>query len=115
MTIASAREIIIRKFTNYRNSRKRNDDKNAVDREIIESLNTAASAIMDLKAFSGGKRLFKKECHNEIAAKRDELVEDDPELPLVAAYQKALKTLWDNADHDFWENKAGDIIEDIYE
>jgi hypothetical protein len=37
------------------------------------------------------------------------------DIPLVAAYQKALKLLWSECDQEYWEEQAVNEAEDIYE
>lgn len=113
MTQASAMDALVRKFTNYRNTRKRGLDE--VQISIIENLKIAAAAIVDLKTYSKGKTLFKMRKSAEILARRDELVEENQDLSQVGAYQKALKELWVSADQEFWEAQAASVADDIYE
>lgn len=120
MTSASARDSIVRKFTNYRNTRKKliADPHGGIHScecaEIAEGLKTSASAIFDLKSFTKGRSLFKERKNDEILDRRDQIMEEEPSLPQIAAYQKALKQLWVEADQDWWEAQAVDLTENIY-
>lgn len=113
MTHATAMDALVRKFTNYRNTRKRGTDETHTAH--IEALKSAAAAIVDLKSYSKGRNLFKMQHNTEILAKRDELLEENPSLSQVGAYQKALKELWLSTDQEFWEAQAASVAEDIYE
>jgi hypothetical protein len=115
MTLASAREAIIRKFTNYRNTYKRNQDERVTDRDTFDAMKLAASALVDLKTFTKGRNLFKKRNHTDILAKRDQIMGENPAISQVGAYQKALKLLWSEADQPFWEAQALGEAEDIFE
>lgn len=114
--MVSARDMIVRKFTNYRNHMKRiqKTDSASAD-DLIESMKRAASALVDLKSYSKGKALFKKKTHTKIAVLRDSLLRNNPNLSRLGAYQKALKQKWSEADHEYWEVKAIGEAEDIYE
>jgi hypothetical protein len=105
-------DTIIRKFTNYRNTRKRQMDDHSAE---IEALKVAAAAIIDLKTFSKGRAVFKREKHTEICARRAEILAEDPKASLVGAYQKALKELWGETNQRYWEQRAVDVTKDIHE
>jgi hypothetical protein len=114
MTISLARDTIVRKFTNYRNKMRRGGDDTAT-RELSEDLKRAADALVNLKSFSKGKSLFKRTLNTEILSKRDEILQDNPSLTRIGAFQKALKLLWASANQDYWEAQACGEIEEIYE
>jgi hypothetical protein len=104
-------EAIIRKFTNYRNSRK---DNVKIERDAERSaLKAAAASLVDLSSFSKGRECFKRRNHQEICDRRSKILSRDPEASAVGAYQTSLKELWAKADHDHWEEEAlkeaGDI------
>ena len=92
MTIEEARNTIIRKFTNYRNKVERNAKKVSTNDDIIEAMKSAAYALIDLRTVSNGKNLFRRKHHEMIISRRDTLMKEDPSLPQVAAYQKALNS-----------------------
>jgi hypothetical protein len=115
MTIATAREAIVRKFTNYRNTYRRNQEERLTDRDLQDTMRLAASALLDLKTFSKGKSLFKRRKNSDILAKRDEIMLDDPVISKVGAYQRALKLLWNGAEQEVWEAQAAGEAEDIFE
>lgn len=119
MSIETARSTIIRKFTNHRNYELGVESTNGAKQ--VQALKDAAVALVDFKAFSKGKARFKKQNISHIMKRRDELYKeslkhDDKSLhlPLIVAFQKALKELWNNADHEHWEMQAADDAEDIY-
>ena len=114
MTRASAIDALVRKFTNYRNSRKKTTDENRAS-EDTDALKAAAAALVDLKTYSKGRNLFKERNNAEILAKRDLLMEENPKLSRVGAFQKALKELWHDADQEFWDAQATSEADDIYE
>ena len=113
MDVASARDSIVRKFTNYRSNRKKPDA--SLEQEMIDALKTAATALVDFKTYSKGKNLFKRRMSSEIMARRDEIIQANSDIPLIAAYQKALKQLWAECDQDYWEAQAVGEADDIYE
>ena len=117
MTLGMAKETIVRKFTNYRNKIKRSnlDTETVSQRELIDSSNSAATALIDFQKVNRGKDCFKKQMHGKIALLRDKLMSEDPSLSKVGAYQRALKMLWSEADQDVWEAKAGDEVNDVFE
>jgi hypothetical protein len=117
MTIATARDAIVRKFTNYRNTYRRNQEERitVTDRELLDTMKLAASALVDLKTFSKGRSLFKRRKHSDILKERDVIMLDDPNMSQVGAYQKALKLLWNDADQDIWEAQAQGEAEDVFE
>jgi len=115
MTIACAKETIVRKFTNYRNKHKNEDEDLLRHHEMSEKMLVAAAALVDLKAYSKGKRLFRKRMYDGIAASRDTLLKHNSNLSHIGAFQKALKQMWDAEDHDYWEAQAAGDPEDVYE
>ena len=78
-------------------------------------MKAAASALIDLKTFSKGRSLFKRKKNSEILERRAEIMDENPNVPHIAAYQKALKQLWSEQDQDVWEAQAIGEVEDIYE
>jgi len=115
MSLATARETIVRKFTNYRNKHKDEDEGSARHQETMEKMEASAAVLVDFRSYSKGKRLFRKRMYDDIVAKRELLQEQDPSLCQIAAFQKALKSMWDNADQDYWETQAAGDPDDIYE
>lgn len=117
MTVDIARATIIRKFTNHRNHDLAGSEKIS-DVKMYTALKDAAVALVDFKAFSKGKALFKQRNMDAIIARRNvlynEALGDGQDLPLVAAFQKALKQLWNGADQDYWEHEAADEPEDVH-
>ena len=111
-----AKETIVQKFTNTRNSWKRNShgENRVSERELHDAMVSAANALVDLKSFSKGKSLFRKKNENEIIEKRNVLVNSPINMSPIGAYQKALRILWSEADQDKWEAKAAGELEDIY-
>jgi hypothetical protein len=105
-------DTIIRKFTNYRNSRKRQMEGGTAEIEIMK---VAAAALVDLKSFSKGRSLFRRERREEILARRSEILENDPKATPVGAYQVSLKELWEAANQKYWEQRAAELSQDIYE
>lgn len=75
----------------------------------------AASALVDLRTYSKGRQLFKKRNQKEIAELRDEMLRNDPSLKSIGAFQKALKTLWNDANQEYWEEQSIGEAEDIFE
>lgn len=116
MNVESARSTLIRKFTNHRNHDVGAEKSNTV--KMYTALREAAAALVDFKAFSKGKALFKRQRMDAIMARRNEIYKeylaDEHELPLIAAFQKALKELWNGTDQDQWETQAADEPEDIH-
>ena len=115
MTLAVAKETIIRKFTNYRNNYKRKHEHRLTEVDLYEAMRQAGSALVDLKSYSKGRNLFKKRHFDEISTLRDDIVRKTPGISRVGAFQKALKTLWSNTDQQHWEAQAVGEAEDIYE
>lgn len=136
MDTKEARKIIIRKYTNYRNREQERLVSGVTDRKYMRALEEAAAALVDYKVISKGKSLFKRERHESIIRRRDEIflahtnnvsmdVDDDDDegssdgqhqpLPLVACYQKALKELWEKEDQRYWDERSADEPEDIFE
>jgi len=115
MTLATAKDTIARKFTNYRNNYKRKHENRLTDNDLYEAMKHAGSALVDLKSYSKGRNLFKKRHLDEISALRDDIVRNTPGISRVGAFQKALKTLWSKADQQHWETQAVGDVEDIYE
>jgi hypothetical protein len=119
MTLASARESIIQKFTNYRNVILRraqiSNQTKQENSELLDAMKLAASALVDMKTFNKGRSLFKQRKESEILARRDELMNIDESLSQVGAYQKALKQLWATVDQDWWDAQAVGEMEDIHE
>ena len=113
MTQATARDIIVRKFTNYRNNRRDKSDDNG--RAEVDALEANAVALMELRSYSKGKALFNKEKEKEIATRKAMLLAADPSLVPIGALQKAMKQLWAEADREFWEAQASSDDEEIYE
>ena len=102
-----AREAIVRKFTNYRNRNRSKDQSN----EAVEAMKDAAAALLDLKTSSKGRSLFKRRKFTEILDRRDQILESDPQIPAVAAFQKAYKQMWTDADQEYWEAQA-EVVDD---
>lgn len=117
MTIDVARATIIRKFTNHRNHDLAGIEKIS-DVKMYNALKEAATALVDFKAFSKGKALFKQRNMEAIISRRNDLyntaLAEELDLPLVAAFQKALKQLWNSADQDYWDQQAVDEPEDVH-
>lgn len=120
MGIDSARTTILKRFTNHRNHDMA-IAKVSSDSKLQLALKEAATALVDYKAFSKGKALFKKRNSEALIARRnalysETLLQDDESvhLPLVACYQKALKEMWNECDQQHWEAQAADEPEDIY-
>jgi hypothetical protein len=109
-----ATEIIIRKFTNYRNSRKKNlaalDDRGYE----VETMKAAAAALVDWQAYNKGRACFARRNHETICKRRNELLAANATTSLVGAFQMARKELWGEADHEVWEKKALEDANDIY-
>jgi CHASE3 domain sensor protein len=100
-----AREAIVRKFTNYRNRNKAKDQS----QESIETMKETAAAFLDIRASTQGRSHFKRRKFTAILARRDQILEEDPGLPQVAAFQKAFKEMWNEADQEFWEEQASSV------
>ena len=115
MDYSSAKDAIIRKFTNYRNNRRRNATATVDEGDLLQAMKTAASALFDLKAFSNGRELFKKRMQPEIVARRSEILREKPNTHMIAAFQMAFKEMWERADKDLWEQRAGEESENIFE
>jgi G3E family GTPase len=125
LTLAAARESIVRKFTNYRNQKLRSEtcscgNSNSTREgdehsKLVESMKLAASALIDMKTFSKGRNLFKVKQWDEIVRRRGDIMKEDPSMPKVSAYQKALKELWFAADQDWWEAQAAGELEGVYQ
>jgi hypothetical protein len=117
MTVTEARETIIRKYTNYRNSELRSIGFDAgFNRSDFEKYKESAEAITAFRTFSKGKALFAEQNKDEINKKRDEIyLDSNGTVPMIAAYQKALKLLWTEAEQSTWEIAAKDRskIEDV--
>lgn len=115
MNVEDARTTIVKKFTNHRNHCVNVDKISSV--KMYQALREAAAALVDYKAFSKGKSLFKRRNLDTIIERRNSIYSDslntDSPLPLISAYQKALKELWNEADQDHWERSAADEPEDI--
>lgn len=105
----------MRKFTNHRNHDLNPEKVNTV--KMYNALKEAAASLIDFKAFTKGKVLFKKKNMEAIIAKRNEIYKEalanDIELPLVGAFQKALRLLWNDADQDLWERLGADEVVDV--
>ena len=112
MTHGMAIDALVRKFTNYRGSRKKAVELEGVDGD---SMKLAASALFDLKSFSGGRNTFKRRNQSEIMARRDAIMKELPEISKVGAYQKAFKQLWSSTDQEYWEAQATSDASDIYQ
>jgi hypothetical protein len=117
MSYANAREALLRKFTNYHNNQKRTAqaglDSPAAD--TITAMNVSASALFDMKNQTSGRDLFRQEMEPDIMARRAEILKETPGLSPIAAFQKALKELWDRADQAVWAEEALVSSEDIYQ
>ena len=81
----------------------------------IEALKAAAAALVDLKAFSKGRNVFKREMHDAIVSRKTSIMLGHPDISAIGAYQKGLKELWDEADQEAWEEKAANEGKDIFE
>jgi hypothetical protein len=113
MTTASAREAIIRKFTNYRKLNLKGESPGQTTEAAAMTL--AANALADLRSYSKGQSVFKIRKHDDIRARRDEILRSDPSLAQIGAYSKAVKQLWaEEEDHGFWEAQALEIGNDVY-
>jgi hypothetical protein len=106
MTLAKARESIVRKFTNYRTRHHKPDETPSSTQQEMESRKIAASALFDLKTVTKGRNRFKRKKYSDIIRRRDELMKEDPKLSQVGAFQKSFKELWQEADQDYWEQEA---------
>jgi hypothetical protein len=111
MTYNTARNTIVRKFTNYRMNWKKVSD----DHEVAEALKKCAMVLFDARTFSKGRILFKRRKNTEINNKRDEILRENPDISRVGAFQKAWKILWADADQEYWEELASREAEDVYE
>lgn len=117
MDVATARDTIIRKFTNYRGDLLRKEARTNPDLDAhaeMEAMKQAAAALIDMKSFSKGRSLFRKRKEDEIMALRDQ-IQAIEHIPQVAAFQKAWKSLWNEADQDYWETQAVGELEDVFE
>lgn len=112
-----ALDTIVRKFTNYRNHERRSGDFAVSEHQMYEALKEAGAALVDWKAITKGKTLFKRRNRAEINKRRDEILsnEANSRLPKVAAYQIALKELWRDAKQEMWEERAIDDRDDVFE
>lgn len=106
-------------FTNHRNHDLAVSKCSST--KLMSALKEAAAALVDYKAFSKGKALFKRQNNEEIISRRNRiysdsllLADESLHLPLVACYQKALKEKWNEADQEYWERAAADEPEDIH-
>lgn len=112
MTRSMAVDSIMRKFTNYRNNRKEKPEGRDTE---IEALKSNAAALFELRSFSKGKALFKKQKKKDILIRKAELMAADPMLAPIGALQKATKQLWSEAEQDHWEAQATSDADEIYE
>jgi hypothetical protein len=108
MTLAKARESIVRKFTNYRTRHLKPDEPSVSAQQDLESRKVAASALFDLKTASKGRNHFKRKNYPDIIRRRDQLLKDDPKQSQVGAFQKASKEMWQAADQGYWEREASE-------
>ena len=74
MSLATARETIVRKFTNYRNKYKNEEGDPSLNLDVSEKMQDAASALVDLKAYGKGKRMFRRHMLDDINARKDAIV-----------------------------------------
>lgn len=112
MTYQQAITTIIRKYTNYLNRARQNENGHT----NTAAIKAAANSLVDLKTYSKGKTVFKKRKHEQIHARQQKLMETNPTLPRIGAYQSALKQLWaEEEDHDYWEAQAKATADDIFE
>ena len=112
MLYSTARDAIVRKFTNYRNHNKHADSREA--RKAL-ALKEVGEKLVNLKSSSRGKRLFKLQHQDTISAQQTELLTANPKLLPVVAYQKAVKFLWEKEDEDHWEALAEtELSDEIY-
>jgi hypothetical protein len=114
MSYSNAREALLRKFTNYHNNQKRNTGLDS-STEMIAAMNVSASALFDMKSQTSGRDLFRQRMESDIMARRTEILNEVPGLSPIAAFQKALKELWDRADRAVWEKEAVASSKDIYQ
>ena len=101
---------IVRKFTNYRNTRKKQLDDRVVE---LEAIKNAAAALTELKAYSNGRDVFRQEKHSEITERKKELMHTGEVTSGVGAYQRAVRELWEEEDQDYWEEKAAEYGKDV--
>lgn len=133
--IAEARKVLVRKYTNYRNKELEEINSGVCDRKFYRQLEAAGAALADFRFLTKGKSAFKREMHQEIIQRRDQIFvqqsktrfeadeegeqEEEPtdkeRLPLIACYQRALKELWEEADQQHWQERAADEPQDIHE
>jgi hypothetical protein len=104
-------DAIVRKFTNYRNARK----KRLAETTQSDKVSDAATFLMDMKSFSKGRDLFKEEKHAEITTRKTEILLSGEVTSPVGAYQRALRELWEEADREDWERRAETHGKNIYE
>ena len=108
MTLAKAREGIMRKFTNYRGRHLKSDGISDTAQQEFESRKLAAAALVDWKTLSRGRALFKRRNYSAIITRREELMKEDPKLCQLGAFQKAFKERWQAADQEYYEREASD-------
>ena len=113
MIYSTARDAIVRKFTNYRNHQKEVDFRGCREALAMKEL---SKQLADLKTFSRGKTLFKKRNSDLISAEQETLLELNPNMLPVVAYQKAVMSLWSQEDKELWDKLAeGEIDDGVYE
>ena len=115
MSLALAKDTIVRKFTNYRNKLKRDNAKFTSTHEMMKTIQVSADALVDFKSSITGKDIFKRKRHQEIVTMRDILLEEDSSLSPASSFQKAFEQLWAKANQDYWEEQASaKAVDDIY-
>jgi hypothetical protein len=107
-------EAIVRKFTNYRNY-ERVKQKITGKTKATDTINNAAATLLELKAFSKGRDLFKEENHSQITVRKTEILLSGEVTSSVGAYQRALRELWEEADQEDYEKRAKTARKDIFE
>lgn len=75
----------------------------------------AASVLYDLKTATKGRSLFKRNKYDEIIKRRKEIIDDQPSMSQVGAFQMALRELWEKADQEYWERKGSDSSDFVFE
>jgi hypothetical protein len=71
-------------------------------------MKAAAAALCDLKAASRGRALFKQKHYSDIIKRRDSILEANPDIGPLGAYQKAFKEAWLEADQEYWESQGAE-------
>jgi hypothetical protein len=108
MTRANARSTLLKRFTNYRRTRRvapADEGESAGEESELKAAKVASDGLWDIKTFSNGKSAFVESKQDDIVTLRDDIVTKTGLRP-ITAYQKAVKTLWDGEkDRDYWDSQ----------